>query len=174
MNNFQNPRDGAGFSRTRQGKNPLPAPPSRSGLLPFSSQASRLAQFCPPMKPFLIATHRILETELTHSRQRRNHFLIATFSARFAKAGVAEPQPQSRGDEIHKNPHATWLRDLSRRLRIPDLESLLPVRIREQREARVAFSRPINDAAAHFSWPARLPHFSSSAEISYGKLASES
>jgi len=53
MNKFQYPRGGGGFSRTPWGKKPLPAMRSGPELLPFSPQASRLAQFCPPTKTFL-------------------------------------------------------------------------------------------------------------------------
>jgi len=80
MNKFPYPRDGSGFWRARQEEIPLPAMRSRPRSLPFLRQAWRLAQLSAPMKPFLIDSHQILETELTYSQQRRNYFLIGRFS----------------------------------------------------------------------------------------------
>jgi len=55
MSKFRYSRNGAGFSGTRQEKDPFPALCSRPGLLPFSPRTSRLGQPCPPTKSFLIS-----------------------------------------------------------------------------------------------------------------------
>src|ERR1700691_1411542 len=89
MNNFTFPRDGAGFLRTRKGKNPLPAMRSRPGSLPYSPQSSRLAQLSPLMKPFPIGGRQLFEIELTYSQQRRDDFLSGSFLALLASCRVA-------------------------------------------------------------------------------------
>jgi hypothetical protein len=114
MNIFPSSRDGAGLSWTRQEKSLLPALRGRSGLLRVSPEASEFARLCPPIQPFLIATRQLLEMELSCSQQRRNDFLIATFSALFANLGLAEPRAESRGNEIRKNRCDSWLALLHR------------------------------------------------------------